>query len=397
MKHTRRTFLSTLGEHLLDFLVSPASASTPHTLVYISLDGGMDGLSAVVPYGDPDYYAARPNLAIPPPGEAGGALDLDGFFGFHPALQPMKSLFDTGELAVVHAVGAPDADRSHFSARKLLQSGLSVQASRHYTGWLARHLESQENFDTSPFRAITVGRAQHEALRGTRAASALSDSNGFDLSAGGRGDYGTAMRSLYQAGSVLGQQTLDALAMQDALEFFHPYEYLPGNGAVYAGTDLSSKMQQAAQYIRSGMAPEAICINSGGWDHHDNLPELLPAKLEELAAALASFHQDMGLLMQGVTVVVTTEFGRRVAENASQGTDHGRASCMLILGGRVNGGRVYADWPGLAASQLHLGDLQITTDYRVILGEMLVKLMDNPYPERVLEGLTSGTSRNLFN
>jgi uncharacterized protein (DUF1501 family) len=395
---TRRTFLSLLGGQLLDALVPPAAAavSEPHTLVYITLNGGMDGLNAVVPHADPDYYVARPNLAVPPPGQgADSAIDLDGFFGLHPNLQPLKALFDAGDLAIVHATGAPYVDRSHFSATKRMQSGLATPAT-YYTGWLARHLETFSGFDDLPFRGITIGCAQHEALRGTRAASALRDVNGFDLSPAGQGDYTGTLQALYSPTSLLGQQTLDTIDVIATFGFYHPASYTPDNGANYPSTDLARKLKQAAQYIKSGMGTEAICINSNGWDHHQDLAGMLPAKLDELAQALTTFYQDMGPRMQKVTVMVTTEFGRRVAENASYGVDHGRGTCLFALGDRVNGGRVYAEWPGLAEYQLNRGDLEITTDFRVILSEALVKLLENAWPDQVFTDFTSNYSLNLF-
>ena len=394
----RRTLLSLLGGELLDALIPVASAAdnVHHTIVYITLNGGMDGLSAVVPYADPDYYAARPTLAVAPPGQGvDSAIDLDGFFGLHSSLQPLKPLFDSGDFAVVHATGAPYVDRSHFHAMKRLQSGVATEAPS-YSGWLARYLDSSKGNNASPFLGVTIGRAQHDALLGTRAATTLRSTRGFDLRPAGAEDYAGIIGTMYAPDSLLGRQTRDTLDAIATLDLYSPASYATENGAIYAATDLGRKLQQAAQYIKSGIGTRVICVNSNGWDHHRNLVGLLPVKLDELAQALAAFYQDMGAGMQDVTVLVSTEFGRRVAENASRGTDHGRGACLFALGGRVNGGRVFGDWPGLAEHQRHRGDLEITTDIRTILSEALVSLLGNADPNQVFSDLGSNYTLGVF-
>ena len=341
-------------------------------LVYIFQRGAADGLNSLVPHGDADYYVHRSNIAVPQPGLPGGAIDLDGFFGLHPALQPLKAIYDAGGLALVHATGVPHGSRSHFAAQGLVERGVA-DPSGPDTGWLGRHLSLVPPTSGSAFRAVSISGNVPVSLLG--ADDPLATSNlaefGFarDIVAAG---YPGLLANLFRSPVPFSGPAQAALSALDELHAADLGAIQPDNGAVYPAGVLGSRLEQAAQLIKSILPVEAICIDSEGWDHHENLPTYIQASLAELAQALSAFRTDLGASMQRVVVVVHTEFGRRVAENASLGADHGTAGLAYVMGGGVDGGQIVGDWPGLAVPDLELGeDLKITTDLRTVLAELV--------------------------
>ena len=401
MSITRRNFLTRLGTSTLDFLIPEAHAASAgsHTLVCIFLRGAMDGLNAVVPYGDSFYYDKRPELSIGPPGAgADTAIDLNGFFGLNPAMAPVKPIYDSGDLAIIHATGAPFTARSHFQAQLEMEHGYAGSGNN-ANGWLARHFLSRPRpeFNDFPFRAIAVGNALPESLRGARSASALANVTGYDLVPDSNLDFQGLLQSLYAGqDNQLSQQAVKTFQALQALDYFNPALYTAEDGIFYPKTGLGRSLLQTAQYIKSGMNSEVFCLNMGGWDHHDNLKPRISGKLSELGEALGIFYADMGERMNNITVLVMSEFGRRVAENASAGADHGYGGVMFAMGRKVNGGRVYADWPGLADHQLRDGDLEITTDYRNVIGELLFKLMGNTAIDTVFSDYDASREWGIF-
>lgn len=366
-------------------------------LVVIFLRGGMDGLSAVVPYGDGrHYYDARPTLAIPEPGAAGGALDLDGYFGFHPSMAPLTSIYQSGQLAVVHATGLTNATRSHFDAMQYMEYGTPDNKSTG-TGWVGRHLETTAGANDSPFRAIGMGAIVQDSLRGTISPLSLRSIADFHL----RGREGElrhaqdALARLYRVEAPpddLGAQARMVFSTVDMLQQISAQGYTPANGAVYPEDDegFGLGLRQVAQLIKADVGLEVACLDLGGWDTHENegtRDGYFEAHLDVLARGLGAFHTDLQDAMAGVTLVTMSEFGRRVAENASAGTDHGHGNFMLVMGGGAQGGQVYADWPTLAPEALNDGDLAITTDYRDVLAEILSLRLNNQAVDRVFPGL----------
>lgn len=376
------------------------------TLVALFLRGGADGLNIVVPHGDDDYYRLRPTLSLPRPNDRGSAvkarvLDLDGFFGLHPALAPLLPIYQAGELAVVHAVGSGDQTRSHFEAMATMERGLARQSGA-ASGWLARHLASTAEDGESPLRAIAVSETMPDSLRGATNATALRSLSDFRLIApdtlptgsGGKAfhaDYRTAavtesLRSLYSKApnpslqSVVGAGR-ESLAAMEAVRRLDPAHYRPDPNAKYPDNDLGNGFRQVACLVKGGVGLEVACLDMGGWDTHvaqGRDAGWQPALLGDLGRALAAFTTDIGPKIANVTIIVMTEFGRRAYENSGLGTDHGRAGMMLLAGGGVVGGKVYAQWPGLAAEKLEEpGDLRVTTDYRDVLAEVLAKRLRN--------------------
>lgn len=378
----------------------PASTTLPSDrdiLVCIFQRGAADGLNALVPYADGDYYAQRSNIAVPAPGSPGGALDLDGFFGLHPALAPLKPAYDAGDLALVHATGMPHGSRSHFAAQGLVERGVTANSGP-TTGWLGRHLSLLTPASNSAFRIVAISGNVPVSLLGADEPLAISNLNefGFDQDIIDSG-YPEVLGNLFHNPVPFHATAHAALAAMDELQAANLAALTADNGAVYPANALGGKLLQAGQLIKSSLPVEVICLDADGWDHHENLPTYIQASLAELAGALAAFYTDMGTQMQRITVLVYTEFGRRVAENASNGADHGTGSLAYLLGGGVNGGQVVSNWPGLSLPDLEMGeDVKITTDLRTVLSEMLARRLGGTDSDLVFPGFTGALSANVF-
>ena len=368
-------------------------------LVCVFQRGAADGLNAVVPHGDPDYYAHRStiNVPAPTPGNPNSAINLDNFFGLHPALAPIKSIYDAGDLAFVHATGVPHGSRSHFAAQGLVERGVDNKAGPN-TGWLGRHLTISPPASSSAFRAVSISGNVAVSLYGADEPLAISNLNefGFDQDIIDSG-YPTVLADLYRNTVPFHGPAQAALAAMDELRAANLAAITPENGAVYPTTALGNKLLQAGQLIKSELPVEAICLDSDGWDHHESLPNYIEQSLSELAGSLSAFYTDMGTRMQRITVLVHTEFGRRVAQNASQGTDHGTGSLAYLMGGGVNGGQVVTEWPYLDTANLEMGeDLRITTDLRTVLSELLSTRLVGTNLDSVFPGFTGPYSANVF-
>lgn len=370
-------------------LADPHVGARGDTLVCVFLRGGADGLNIVVPHGDEAYYERRPTIGIARPDDSRRqerALDLDGFFGLHPALRPLQPLYQAHALALVQATGSPDETRSHFEAMDLMERGA---VPGEYTGWLARHLGTLDTGNRSVLRAIGVGDMLPASLTGALSATALESIADYHLQ--GRdekvGEMQALLAALYSRQDDLLQaaagQTLEAITVLSKIDT----QNYQANGRGYGEQPFGRAMQTVAQLIKADVGLEVACVDLGGWDTHvaqGSTEGIMARNLTELGEGLAAFYEDLQTQMDGVTVVVMSEFGRRVQENASLGTDHGHGNMMMVLGNGINGGRVFADWPGLHREQLvGPGDLSITTDYRDILAELLRKRLNNPYVDEV--------------
>lgn len=357
-------------------------------LVVVFLRGAADMLNMIVPHGEESYYALRPTLGIPRPDDTRAkpearAVDLDGFFGLHPALAPLIPAWQEGHLAPIHAVGAPDESRSHFRAMELMERGVDDESGP-ATGWIGRHLATLDTGNTSPLRAIGLGEKTQMSLRGPIPVSALRSIADFHLG----GDLSAitqmqaALGALYANNSplgILGQETLEIL---DTLEALNPESYTPISTIQYPSSEFGLGLKQIAMLAKAEVGLEIAAMDVGGWDTHfaqGGSTGLMANLMADLGQGLAAFHGDMIDEMKHTTIVVMSEFGRRAYENASLGTDHGHGSAMLLMGGNVAGGKVHADWPGLEEGQLFgPGDLAVTVDYRDVLGEVLTKRLNNP-------------------
>ncbi len=356
------------------------------TLVVLLQRGAADGLNTVVPYGERAYYDLRRTIAIAAPGRAGneGALDLDGHFGLHPALAPLLPLYKDGRLAVVHAAGSPDPTRSHFDAQDFLESGTPGRKSTE-DGWLNRHLqaaplrsEAQPAGTAGPLRAVSMTPTLPRALQGRAPAVAMARLREFGLRPGAGEQAARGFEDMYSAAvrDTLHDTSEEAFGAMAALKAANPSRLGAAAGVRYPRGPLGEALLQVAQLVKSDLGVEVAFVETGGWDHHaaeGGASGQLAGRLRELGSALAAFEADLGQRADDVVLVTLTEFGRTVRENGNRGTDHGHGSVAFVLGGRVRGGRVHGRWPGLATSQLHEGrDLAVTTDFRDLLGELLV-------------------------
>ena len=376
------------------FLVRAAHAGPAgrrrKVLVAVFQRGAVDGLSMVVPHGDPAYSAARPSIAI------GAPIDLDGFFGFHPALEPVKPLWDARRLAVVHACGSPYPTRSHFDAQDYMETGTpGVKTTP--DGWLSRGLVARTEKSPSPFRAVALGPQLPRALRGEIGAVAMPSVSDFDVRADASAmasgvNPRRGFEALYAQGVVdlihgTGRETFEAVKMLKAAD---PRKFEPANGARYPRTDFGEKLQQVAQLIKADVGLEVAFVDIGGWDTHagqGNERGQLAYRLADFSHGLAALVRDLGDGMQDVLVLTMSEFGRTVRENGNRGTDHGHATAMLVLGGAVRGGRVYGRWPGLAPEQLfEERDLAVTTDFRQLFAEVAFKHLSVPRESKIFPG-----------
>jgi len=344
-------------------------------LISIFLRGAADGLTVCAPLGESAYFDARPTLAL----SEANALNLDGFFALHPAASGLKTLFDFGELAFIHATGLMTAQRSHFEAQAAMEQGIDAFELAPGTGWLGRWLAGLAGND--PLTAVAFDTAVPESLAGLPAALAVGAIDQFNLALDARAK--SALASAYARDPLLAPTADAALNAIDALA---PVSMIPA-GSGYPAGPLGTALADTARLIKADSGLVAAAINGGGWDHHDDQLARIEPLLAELGQALAAFRDDLGTAWLDTTVVIQTEFGRRVAENASAGTDHGHGGVMLIAGGQVNGGRVVTDWPGLASGALSDGqDLAVTTDYRQVLAEVLVQRFGLSDVGQVFEG-----------
>jgi uncharacterized protein (DUF1501 family) len=369
-------------------------------LVAIFQRGAVDGLNMVVPFGEPRYYALRPSIAIPKPdGTPNSAVDLDGFFGLHPALAPLKPMFDAQHLAIVDAVGSPDPTRSHFDAQDYMESGTPGYKGA-TDGWLNRALP-KESGTPSPLRAVSLGDSLARTLRGHNDAVAVRSLNDFQV----HDPSGAAtFESMYENSldTMLhgtGKETFNAVKIMQSIQ---KQTYVPANGAKYPNGGFGKSLQQIAQLIKANVGVEVAFADIGGWDTHVNETGGQPTNgqlannLAQFGQALAAFYQDLGDRMEDVTLVTMSEFGRTVKENGDRGTDHGHANVMFALGGDVRGGKIYGDWPGLQEEQLYDGrDLALTTDFRDVLGELVAKHLGNSNLSAVFPGYNSPKWRGL--
>jgi len=387
----KRTGVFALGAMTLPYwmprvALAPQDAPTQgDILVCVFMRGAADGLNLVVPHGDPGYYAARDTLAIAQPKSAkpDAAIDLDGFFGLHPTLKPFKDIYDARALAIIHAVGSPDPTHSHFDAMDFMERGTPGEKAIP-TGWMGRHLQVMASNNQSPFRALGMGSLLQQSLRGPVQATALQSIADFHL----LGDqkklvpFQLALASLYGGDGFIASQGQQTLGVMDDLTKLASSTYTPSNGAQYPDTPFGKSLSSVAQLIKAGMGVEVAAVDIGGWDTHVQQGTLndgqMPKLIAEFASGIAAFYADMQDQMNRITLVTMSEFGRRAQENTSHGTDHGHGNVMFVMGGGINGGKVYGDWPGLGKDNLYgPGDLAITTDFRDVLGEIVSKRLQN--------------------
>ncbi len=364
-------------------------------LVVIFQRGAADGLNIVVPHGEQAYYAMRPSINIP----RSAVIDLDGFFGLHPAMASFEPIWKQRHLAIVHAAGSPDPTRSHFDAQDFMESGTPGLKNTE-DGWLNRALRSAPP-DRSAFRAIALGPSLPRILGGSEPALAVN--NIIDFGIAGHNSktapIAATFESMYEnsVDSVLhgaGEETFEAVKM---LRSADPAKYTPAQGANYPRGRFGDSLKELAQLVKANLGVQVAFADIGGWDHHVNEGSTqgqIANVLRDFSESLAAFWTDLGDLGEDTVVVTMSEFGRTARENGNRGTDHGHANVMFVIGGPVKGGKVYGRWPGLEPHELYEGrDLALTTDFRQVLGEAAYRHLGNRNLDQVFPGFDNNHDR----
>jgi len=397
MSITRRVFLrnsalAVVGTTALPAFLHRAAFGAEQSvkakrLVVIFQRGAADGLNIVVPHAEQAYYAMRPSINIP----RNSVIDLDGFFGLHPAMESFQPLWKQRHLAIVHAAGSPDPTRSHFDAQDFMESGtpgLKVTSD----GWLNRALRGIPNPKDSAFRAIALGPSLPRILSGNEPAVALNNISDFGVGGKNSAPVANTFEAMYDQSvdSVLhgtGQETFEAVKM---LKSADPAKYKPAPGAEYPRGRFGDSLKQLCQLIKANLGVQVAFADISGWDHHVNEGSTqgqIANVLREFSQSLSAFWIDLGDLADDTVVITMSEFGRTARENGNRGTDHGHANVMFIMGGPVQGGKVYGRWPGLDQSKLYEGrDLAVTTDFRRVLGESVSRHLGNKALDQVFPG-----------
>ena len=411
MAMTRRFFIKSSGIALASLGVATQSPSfltralgqtvgnrngRRKVLIAIFQRGAADGLNVVVPYGEQTYYDLRPNISIPRPksGDTAAAIDLDGFFGLNPALAPFKPIYDSGQLAILHAAGSPDNTRSHFDAQDYMEAGTPGVKST-TDGWLNRYLQAKSDPHASAFRAVAMGATLPRTLQGRAPSLAINNLSDFGIRAGG-GPMASEVQGGFEAlydqsvNDLLhgtGRETFEAIKL---LKRVNPGQYQPAAGVNYPRGRFGDSLRQIAQLIKSDIGLEVAFTDIGGWDTHANEGTgqgQLANRLIEFSQGIAALYADLQDRAGDVVILTMTEFGRTARENGNRGTDHGHASCMFVLGGEIKGGKVYGKWPGLKSDQLYEGrDLMLTTDFRDVFAEIAARYMGAGNPNLIFPG-----------
>ena len=357
-------------------------------IVSIYLRGAADGLTMCVPYADNGYYTARPTLRIPRPDttDPERCTDLDGFFGLPVPMLPLVPAYQAGKLIFVHACGSTDPSRSHFEAQRFMEIGKPRDLNL-VTGWLGRHIESIAPMDPlAKLRAVGISTGLQQSLAGGPSTLPISNLDEFNLggSSTTRAARRAALADMYvNTGNPLAavvSTTFDTIDMLNTINFAG---YVPAGGAVYPTGSFGTALKSTAALIKAEVGVEAVAIDLSGFDTHNNQGNFAGGffanLMSTLANGMAAFYADMFTgPAPNVTVVAMSEFGRRLGENASNGTDHGRGNVMMVMGNCVNGGQVKRNWPGLGPGQLFEGvDLDVTIDYRNVLAEVVQNRLGN--------------------
>lgn len=386
---TRRSLLSNLA-----FAAPPVIEDAGcHTLICVFLRGGADTLNMWVPYADDRYYKLRPSLAIP----AQSAIKLNDRYALHPSLQPLEAAFKEGRLGAVQSVGLDNSTGSHFECQDQMEHGDSAAGQPAGGGWLGRYQRLRAGAKQSPLSTVAIGTTLPESLRGAPAASVLERINDISLKApaGDPGAIVNALNAMYGADvSLLGERGRETIDLFKRISSLHHQEDAPENGAVYPKDAFGSGLREISRLIKARLGLEVACIDLNNWDTHffqGNSTGQQAERIRTLAEGLAALETDLKAHRARYTIMVTTEFGRRVYENASLGTDHGRGFAFMALGDKVKGGQVLGSWPIQVDDEVNVntpgpGGLIMETDYRHVFAEVL----------RGSIGLTDDAAAKLF-
>ena len=402
-KLTRRNFLqgcsaaiaAMAGARLTNVAFAQQNSPTD-TLVVVFLRGGWDALNVVTPIEGDDrgyYETARPDIKI------SNLLPLNDQFGMHPALAPLHGMYQDGKMAVVHAVGLNYDTRSHFDAQEFIELGTPGSKST-TSGWITRHLQGSGVGTILP--ALSTSGAPSSLLNFTPTVN-LNDPADFSQWDNGLAkSQQAALRQMYGGETLLHRAGLRTLESLDIVSPLVEQEYRPSNGAQYGDDEISQQLKTVARMIKLEAGLRVATVDYGGWDTHEYQNDgdggYLADQLRNLANGLSNFYLDLDSgYSERISVVVISEFGRRLVQNEDYGTDHGHGNVMFTLGGGVNGGQVYGAWPGLHNDQLYdRADLAITTDYRQVLSELLTRRMGEANIANVFPGFALAGELGIF-
>lgn len=362
------------------------AATRPRKLVVVMLRGAVDGLSVVAPYGDREYAASRPQIALPAPGAEDGLIRLDSLFGLHPALSALKPRWDGGQLAFVHASGSPDPTRSHFDAQDYLESGTPGRKSTP-DGWMNRLLATLPG-EPSPTRAINLGQTPPRIFAGPASVATLGlGPNAMQRRAIDNPQLQAGLAKLYAGDAQLSSTLRDTTEGRSEMARNMSSGMAGGmDASADAGApsarSFAADARRLGTLIRKDPHTQLAFTAVGGWDTHVNQGAArgqLANRLAALGEGLDALATGLGDTLKDTVIVVVSEFGRTVRQNGTGGTDHGRGNVMWLLGGPVAGGQVLGEWPGLDASALADGrDLAVTTDFRQVLAPLLQRHLGLP-------------------
>ncbi len=410
MKCSRRSFLlsgvsaALAFGHIRQLVFGAEPGKQSNILVFVFLRGGWDALNVIAPVDDPNYLAARGTDTRIIHSGSGAGLALrnayeDFDFRLHSKASPLRELYDNGDLAFIHACGVPNGTRSHFDAQSLIERGISEEGTaRVGSGWISRHLRIIDPSGVLP--AVSTSGTTPESLNEYVNTCSINDIGAFSFQ--GSGTYGPQQQNILR-GAYTGSGLLAAAGARtlQTLDFVGAHvkrnkdgevlPYQPQHGSPYPGDEyaqgLTSSLEIIARLIKMNVGLQVGLVDFDGWDSHQSQAYTFPNLLDGLARALHAFYTDLAEYRNNMTLVVISEFGRRLRQNESYGTDHGHGSLMMVLGGKVKGGRMLGKWPGLASEDLDQSvDLRVTTDYRSVLSEVLGKRLANPRVDLVFPG-----------
>lgn len=365
-----------LGSHCW-FARSQAASSRRERLIVVFLRGGVDGLSLIVPYRENAYYEARPTIAIPPPGQAEGAIALNGQFGLHPALSMLFPMWQQRQFAIVQGCGLPQATRSHFEAQRLMESGMP-EITQGTDGWMNRLLTSLTT-EANPIQAVNVGNTMPQILAGARSVANLAPQRAAAQPSLDQLKIAQEFAQLYDLDTPLGKAYKEALAARQALQMALQSEMTQADNGAPHPQGFARDAQRLARIMTQDRRVQLAFFGLGGWDTHVNQGATqgqLARQFHQLGQGLFALKTGLGEEFNNTTIVVMSEFGRTVHENGNRGTDHGQANVMLLLGGGIPGGQVYGTWPGSAIAQLHnQRELTTTVDFRDVITTVLERQM----------------------
>lgn len=400
---SRRSFIKRLAFGGVD------SNDSDSILLLVFLRGGADTLNMVIPFEDDQYYRARPTIGLK--AKSKGDIDnelaikINDFYAFHPRMAPLCDLFREGRLSIVQAVGSDNVSGSHFEAQDQMEHGESFSKNLE-GGWLGRYLFYKDREKSSPLAAVSLGNRIPESLRGAPSACAIRSIEDVNLKVDKEllAPSMTALSRMYgDSNDMLGHAGLDTLSALKKIETLKEKRYKPENGAQYLDDDFSKSLMEVARLIKAKIGLQIACVNLGGWDTHfiqGGATGLQAGQIDILARGLKAFDDDMKSARNKVTTLVMTEFGRRSYENSSLGTDHGRAFSMFIISDKIEGGKIFGNWPGISADgyETILGPAGLTVeiDYRDVLWEIVEGILGRCNPSKVFPDL-SHKKINLVN